>query len=71
MRRRRWPLPSSAYDAAGLDPGALIGREPKGPIGGNPTPELSTWLMVATGLAVIAWCNRRRGAQAPRRDAGA
>ena len=51
------------YDAAGLDPGALIGREPAGPAG-SPTPELSTWLMVASGLVVILWCRRRRGAGA-------
>lgn len=48
------------YDAAGLDPGAPVGREPAGPVGGAATPEPSTWLMLASGLLVVGWWQRRR-----------
>jgi hypothetical protein len=50
------------YDAFQLDPGAPIGREPAGPIGGGPVPELSTWVMLATGLLAVGWWGRRRAA---------
>ncbi|MBL8755476.1 MAG: hypothetical protein JNK15_19405 [Planctomycetes bacterium] len=52
------------YVAAGLEPGALLGREPEGPIGGAPVPEWSTWLSVACGLAVLTWWGRRRSLRA-------
>lgn len=50
---------ASQYQAAGLDPGALIGREPAGPVGGSPVPEPSTWLLVATGIVALCWRQRR------------
>jgi hypothetical protein len=47
------------YAAAGLEPGALLGREPAGPIGSAPVPEWSTWFLFATGLAVLMVWSRR------------
>jgi len=58
---------ASQYQAAGLDPGALIGREPAGPVGSLPVPEPSTWLLVASGIAALCWRRRR----APKADAAA
>ncbi|MBL8734981.1 MAG: PEP-CTERM sorting domain-containing protein [Planctomycetes bacterium] len=55
---------ASQYQAAGLDPGALIGREPAGPVGSLPVPEPSTWLLVASGIAALCW-RRRKAARAP------
>ena len=50
------------YAAAGLDPGAEIGREPAGPIGSGPVPEPSTFVLLASGLAAVWWLRRKRAA---------
>jgi hypothetical protein len=50
------------YQQSGLDPGAELGREPEGPIGSEPVPEPSTFVLLATGLLAVWWLRGRRGA---------
>jgi hypothetical protein len=49
------------YERNKLDPGAAIGREPQGPVGGSPVPEPSTIVLLGSGLLAAAWARRRRG----------
>lgn len=56
---------SEQYEQHGLDPGALVGREPDGAIGSLPIAEPSTFILLGSGLLFVMWWMGRRDRSKP------